>query len=305
MDKIRVLNIIFLLTYLPESSVYAGSHSLKYYFTVASMPHPGLPPYSIVGHVDDMQFARYTSETRQAQPLYKWMEQRLDAEHWEDMTKRGYHYENFHKQFTRLIHSLFNQTHSQAEDNILQVKFACEMHEDGSIGGYQEFGFNGMEFIVFDKERLVFVPAMNEAQFITQKWNSDQSIAQRQNNRIIHDCINWMKKYFTHGKNELEKKDPPSVKISSRESGNITKIHCQVYGFYPRAVDVKWVKNGVYDVYSEEAKQILPNPDGTFQIRVTAEVTPQVGVSYACHVDHESLDKVLIVKWGKRHMARI
>ncbi|XP_075692684.1 class I histocompatibility antigen, F10 alpha chain-like isoform X2 [Rhinoderma darwinii] len=89
----------------------------------------------------------------------------------------------------------------------------------------------------------------------------------------------------------------PGVKVTGRESGEVTKLHCQVYGFHPRAVDVKWMKNGIDEVRSYESTRVLPNPDGTYQIRVTAEVIPKEDDSYSCYVDHSSLEKPLLVKW--------
>uniref|UniRef100_A0A8C5QWN8 Ig-like domain-containing protein n=1 Tax=Leptobrachium leishanense TaxID=445787 RepID=A0A8C5QWN8_9ANUR len=88
----------------------------------------------------------------------------------------------------------------------------------------------------------------------------------------------------------------PEVKVSSRRSGSAMKLHCQVYGFYPRDVDVNWMKNGM-DIPSDEAKHVLPNSNGTYQIRVSVEVTPEDGASYSCYVDHSSLDEPLLVMW--------
>ncbi|KAE8588399.1 hypothetical protein XENTR_v10022510 [Xenopus tropicalis] len=88
---------------------------------------------------------------------------------------------------------------------------------------------------------------------------------------------------------------PPKVKVSSSESESGTKLHCRVYGFYPRDVEVKWIKNGRDEIHSEEAAQILPNPDGTYQIRVSVGVTPEGGATYSCHIDHSSLEKTLVV----------
>ncbi|CAJ0951311.1 unnamed protein product [Ranitomeya imitator] len=75
------------------------------------------------------------------------------------------------------------------------------------------------------------------------------------------------------------------------------KLHCQVYGFHPRSVDVKWMKNGEDEVHSYETTNILPNPDGTYQIRVSAEVTPKDGDRYGCYVDHSSLEEPLLIQW--------
>ncbi|XP_041429511.1 major histocompatibility complex class I-related gene protein-like isoform X2 [Xenopus laevis] len=100
---------------------------------------------------------------------------------------------------------------------------------------------------------------------------------------------------------------PPKVKVSSSESESGTKLHCWVYGFYPRDVEVKWIKNGRDEIYSEESAEILPNPDGTYQIRVSVEVTPEEGATYSCHVDHSSLEKTMVVPFepGHRSISRI
>ncbi|XP_075179247.1 class I histocompatibility antigen, F10 alpha chain-like isoform X3 [Anomaloglossus baeobatrachus] len=88
----------------------------------------------------------------------------------------------------------------------------------------------------------------------------------------------------------------PHVKVTGRETGGIMKLHCQVYGFHPRAVDVRWM-NGEDEVPSYETTNVLPNPDGTYQIRVSAEVTPKEGDRYSCYVDHSSLKEPLLVQW--------
>ncbi|CAJ0939695.1 unnamed protein product [Ranitomeya imitator] len=89
----------------------------------------------------------------------------------------------------------------------------------------------------------------------------------------------------------------PQVKVSGQEKGDTVKLHCQVYGFHPRAVDVKWMKNKEDEVHSYETTHVLPNPDGTYQIRVSAEVTPKDGDRYSCYVDHRSLEEPLYIVW--------
>ncbi|KAM4641996.1 LOW QUALITY PROTEIN: class I histocompatibility antigen, F10 alpha chain-like [Discoglossus pictus] len=234
-----------------------------------------------------MQIARYISETRGVQLFYKSMEDY--TKHWEMQTMIGQYYEDEHKNNVYLIQQLFNRTQ---DVYTYQVKFACELYEDGSIGGYEEFGVNGKEFIVFDKEKVVHVPMTKEAQLITQRWYG----AQREKLYMEQDCIEWIKKYLKYVNEDLERKVTPKVKVSSHQSDKVTRLHCRLYGVYPRAVDVKWVKNGVDD-NSEEDKQILPNPDGTFQIISTVDVTPEEGASYSCHVNHSSLKETLIVLW--------
>ncbi|KAM4019733.1 class I histocompatibility antigen, F10 alpha chain-like isoform 2-T2 [Anomaloglossus baeobatrachus] len=88
----------------------------------------------------------------------------------------------------------------------------------------------------------------------------------------------------------------PRVKVSGQEKGDTMKLHCQVYGFHPRAVDVRWM-NGEDEVPLYETTDVIPNPDGTYQIRVSAEVTPKEGDRFSCYVDHSSLEEPLLVQW--------
>ncbi|XP_053545542.1 major histocompatibility complex class I-related gene protein [Bombina bombina] len=285
------MRLLFLLSLLVPDAA-CDSHRLQYFVTTAPVPIPGLPKYSIIGYIDDMPYAKYTSETQSAEIFYKWLDEKTDPEHWKEMTQRAQNFERYHRDITRLIRVLFNQT---TDKHILQVKLECELHDDGTINGGLEFGYDGEEIIAFDKERVIFIPMHQEAQYITQKWNIDGMI--RNKDLIERDCIRWIKMYFRLGQNKLERKVPPKVEIFDHQSDTATKLHCLAYGFYPRAVDAKWVKNSKDDVYSDVAKQILPNPDGTYQIRVTVEVIPKNEDTYGCHIDHSSLNNPMIVLW--------
>ncbi|XP_053329354.1 major histocompatibility complex class I-related gene protein-like [Spea bombifrons] len=294
MDSLgKFLTLLVALLRLP-SAIYSESYSLNYYITMVSSPLPGLPLYSVIGYVDDVFFGKYTSDSRRARPALQWMAERVEPEHWQMLAQLGQYYENVHKIFMMQFRNLHNQTKGIS---VLQVKFACHKHEDGGIGGYLEFAFNGKEFVVFDKDNLIYIPGTHEAQVITEKWNNREFQGQRNKNLIEIECIGWMDKYVLHGKHYLLRKVPPQVKVTEKASGGVTKLLCHVYGFYPRDVDVKWMRNGADEVYSDEAKQILPNTDGTYQIRASVEVTPREGDSYSCNVDHSSLEKELIVPW--------
>ncbi|CAN2390498.1 Belongs to the MHC class I family [Pristimantis euphronides] len=122
---------------------------------------------------------------------------------------------------------------------------------------------------------------------------------QRQRNYLQDICIEWLRKYVEYGREELERRVQPKVKVSGQDTGDSLLLHCQVYGFHPRAVHVKWMKNGVDDVPTYQTTHTLPNPDGTYQTRVTAEVIPKEGDSYSCYVDHSSLAERLNIVWEK------
>nr|NP_001106381.1 major histocompatibility complex class I antigen precursor [Xenopus tropicalis]AAI61748.1 major histocompatibility complex class I antigen [Xenopus tropicalis]AAI67634.1 major histocompatibility complex class I antigen [Xenopus tropicalis]AAP36727.1 MHC class I antigen [Xenopus tropicalis] len=289
------VRLVPLLLTLGVSAVYSGSHSLRYYYTGVSDRAFGLPEFSIVGYVDETQIVRYSSDNGRAEPATQWMKQNEGPEYWDRQTQNSKGTEPVYKHNVKVAMDRFNQT---SGTHSLQYMYGCELREDGSTRGYEQFGYDGRELMALDTERWRYVPSMREAQLSTQKWNSPEvNEPERERNYLENICIPALKRYLGYGQAELERRVRPHVKISDHQSDDITELRCQAYGFYPREIDVKWVRNGRDDVHSDEAKEILPNPDGSYQLRVTAKVTPKEGDSYACHVDHSSLEEKLIVVW--------
>ncbi|XP_041098900.1 class II histocompatibility antigen, B-L beta chain-like, partial [Polyodon spathula] len=90
------------------------------------------------------------------------------------------------------------------------------------------------------------------------------------------------------------------IQRKARESAG-TDVICHVTGFYPREVEVNWVRDG--EAVLEEgvwSGEVLPNGDTTYQLRKILTVSPenQKKHSYSCQVHHASLDEKMDVKWA-------
>ncbi|XP_053330085.1 class I histocompatibility antigen, F10 alpha chain-like [Spea bombifrons] len=285
--------LMFLIVWV--SGVYSG-HSLRHYLTAVSSPGHGMPEFSMVGYVDGIQIENYNSDRGRAVPVARWME-KAGPEYWEGQTQKGRRLEADLKFSARTLMSRFNQTEGV---HFFQVRYGCELSDDGSTTGYDQHGYDGRDFVVLNTSQGVYIPIIAEAQTAAQRLNSPEVQAGKGVKYYLSvTCIEMLKKHIKNGREELERRVPPQIKILDQTSNGTTKLQCQVYGFYPRDVGVNWKKNGS-DVPSREAKQVLPNTDGTYQIRVTVEVTPEEGDSYSCHVDHGSLAEPLIVMWDPR-----
>ncbi|XP_040180865.1 class I histocompatibility antigen, F10 alpha chain-like [Rana temporaria] len=285
-----------ILIILGVSGGYCDSHSLRYYYTGVSSPGSGLAVFSSVGYVDDKEISNYNSDTRQNLPKTEWMK-KLGSEYWERNTQRGRSNEASFKYNVQTAMRRFNQT---GGIHIVQLMYGCELRDDGTTEGYMQFIYDGREFMYLDTQNGIFIPNMNEAQITTQRWNSpEMREGERRKNYVENICIEWLKKHINNGREDLEKRVPPEVKVwGHRQSDDVTRLQCLVYGFHPRPVDVKWVRNGTDHIPSYEMTPILPHPDGTYQIRVSVEVPTREGDSYSCHVDHSSLeDETLSVIW--------
>ncbi|NP_001088936.1 uncharacterized protein LOC496312 precursor [Xenopus laevis] len=297
-------HIVLLLFSLGVCAVHcAGSHTLQYHIALVATPTPGVPQSTITAYLDGLEYGRYDSNTRRARFLTPSLSSL--TEHLEMQTKYAQGFEVIQKHKMEFLMGYLNKTNDKREFHVYQRKFACELHEDGTVSGYEEIAYDGKEVMMFDKVRVVYVPATQEVLTMTQQWNRHYDHAKINKIYMENECIQHMKLYLPYISVYLERKVQPKVKISSSESDGERILHCWAYGFYPRDVEVKWIKNGRDEIYSEEATQILPNPDGTYQIRVSVEVTPEEGTTYSCHVDHSSLEKTLVVPFEFNNISTI
>ncbi|KAG9469693.1 class I histocompatibility antigen, F10 alpha chain-like [Eleutherodactylus coqui] len=286
------LRVLLILCVSPL--VYPDSHSLRYYYTGVSAPGSGLPEFSAVGYVDDQQIDLYNSDIKKNIPVASWMRNK-DAEYWRRETETARRTEPLFKHDVRTAMSRFNETQGL---HFYQVTYGCELGDDGSIRGYEQHGYDGREFLFLDTQTWMYAATMKQALVTTQRINSHEIQAGKMSKHYLEDeCISALKELMEYGREDLEKRVRPQVKVSGRDSDDIMMLHCLVYGFHPRAVDVKWMKNEVDDVPTYQTTHVLPNPDGTYQIRVSVEVTPKEGDSYSCYVDHSSLGAPLLVNW--------
>ncbi|XP_073454366.1 class I histocompatibility antigen, F10 alpha chain-like [Aquarana catesbeiana] len=288
--------IPLILIILGVSGVECDSHSMRFYTTAVSSPGSGLPVFSIVGYVDDKEITNYNSDTRQRLPKTEWMK-KLGSDYWERNTQIGQNNEAVSKHDVQTAMSRFNQT---GGIHIVQEMYGCELRDDGTTEGYDQYGYDGRDFMSLDTQRWIWIPTMNEAQITTQRWNSPEvRVGERDKNYLENECIEFLQKHINNGREDLEKRVRPEVKVwGHHQSDDVTRLQCLVYGFHPRPVEVKWVRNGEDHVPSDEMSPILPHPDGTYQIRVSVEVPTREGDTYSCHVDHSSLkDETLSVIW--------
>uniref|UniRef100_A0A8C5MMB0 Ig-like domain-containing protein n=1 Tax=Leptobrachium leishanense TaxID=445787 RepID=A0A8C5MMB0_9ANUR len=287
-----LLLLLPLLLMVRVSGVYSG-HSLLYFQTMESTPGYELQEHIEVGYVDGVEITRYSSDVRRLVPVAPWM-QKMEPEYWESETHRCRGNEAEMKYHGRIELTRLNKTGGY---QYVQWMYGCELRDDGSTRVYYQFGLEGKDFFVLDSDRWILIPLTGQAHITTERLNGpDERLAERNKDYLEDKCFRWMRGYLKIGKEQLERRVPPEVKVSDQTVNGVTKLHCQVYGFYPRDVDVNWMKNGI-DVPSYEAKHILPNSDGTYQIRVTAEVAAEDREGHSCHVDHASLDQTLTVKW--------
>ncbi|XP_078496418.1 major histocompatibility complex class I-related protein 1-like [Lissotriton helveticus] len=258
-----------------------GSHFLSYSFSFLSEPLIGVPQYSVVGYVDDVPIIGYTSESGSAGPRAPWMERITDEEpqYWEES---GETFEEVKEMLNDSLKDLMEQKNQPMGLHVFQTIAGCELRDDGTAKWVEQYAYDGSRNATLD-----------QAVDTENRGNSEELI----------DCIQNLKYLLKYGEESLLRKVAPQTSVSQTKTGNHTFLIGYAYGFYPREIEVKWVRNNVEMPW--KSSEILPNPDGTYQVRTTVEVQKGDDVStYEYNVNHISLLETKAVMYGKYSPVR-
>uniref|UniRef100_A0A670ZJQ9 Ig-like domain-containing protein n=1 Tax=Pseudonaja textilis TaxID=8673 RepID=A0A670ZJQ9_PSETE len=171
-----------------------------------------------------------------------------------------------------------------------QVNLGCELRQDGSKGGFLHYGYDGMDFISFDKETLRWVTAQSQAQKVKEEWEEDPRWSQESKVFLEETCIAWLQRYLNSGNSGLValSAEPPVGKVTHKvEDERLEVLTCQAFGFYPKEIQAIWTRDGEACKYETRLKNVAPNSDGTYYVQLSIEIDPKERDHFRCHLEHE------------------
>ncbi|KAL3971778.1 calcium-dependent secretion activator [Sarotherodon galilaeus] len=191
----------------------------------------------------------------------------------------------------------------------IQVFRGCEWDDETEeINIFTIFGYNGEEFIAFDKETETWTAATPEAEIPKQNLNGNKARIQDLKAFSV-TCPRLLKIYFNYAKSFLQRKVPPSVYLL--QTSPSSPVSCHATGFYPNRAMMFWRKDGEEVHEGVVHREMLLNQDGTFQMHIDlniSSVTPEDWRRYDCVFQLSGikedvaigLEKSLIrTNWGK------
>ncbi|NXN33912.1 HA1F protein, partial [Nycticryphes semicollaris] len=88
--------------------------------------------------------------------------------------------------------------------------------------------YDGRDFIAFDVDTMTFTAADAAAQITKRKWEGE-NVAERRKHYLETTCVEWLRKYVSFGQAVLERKEPPTVRVSGKEAHGTLTLHCRAY----------------------------------------------------------------------------
>ncbi|CAL8239219.1 unnamed protein product, partial [Gadus morhua 'NCC'] len=245
-------------------------HSLQYFYT-ASSGLSTFPEFIAVGMVDGLQFEYYDSNIQRIVLKQDWMDQltRYDPDYLERTTASFLVAQQSFKAFIGNAKKLFNQT---GGIHVYQEMFGCEWDdEDGTTDGYEQYGYDGEDFIALDLKTLTWVAPVPQALPTKQRWDQDKARNEHKKNYYTKECVDLLKKHLAYGKSILQRTERPRVSLLQRSPSS--PVVCHATGFYPDRVVVFWRRDGQELHEWVDPGEVLPNHDGTFQVSVDLDLT--------------------------------
>ncbi|XP_076005934.1 class I histocompatibility antigen, F10 alpha chain-like isoform X2 [Genypterus blacodes] len=282
-------------------------HSLRY-FETASSQVPNFPEFVAVGYVNDLQIVHYDSNTQRAELKQDWMSKVTadDPQYLEGETGRCMGNQQVNKVDIETLKRRFNQTGGV---HINQWMYGCEWDDEtGEVKGYDQFGYDGDDFISLDLQSLSYVAAKQQAFITKMKWDNDKADLAQRKHYYTQECPEWLKKYVTYGQSTLKRTVLPSMSLLQKSPSS--PVTCHASGFFPNRIMMFWEKDGEEVHEGVEPGVSLPNHDGTFQRSVDLDlssVPPADWEKYECvfkisgaQVPPVKLDpKKIRTNWGR------
>uniref|UniRef100_B2G3A4 MHC class I antigen n=7 Tax=Macaca TaxID=9539 RepID=B2G3A4_MACFA len=290
---------------LALTQTWAGSHSLRYFYTSMSRPGRGQPRFIAVGYVDDTQFVRFDSdaESPREEPRAPWMEQE-GPEYWDQNTRSYKADTQNYREGLRTLLRYYNQ--SEAGSHTLQTMYGCDLGPDGRLlRGYDQFAYDGRDYIALNEDLSSWTAADMAAQNTQRKWEAAGE-AERLRTYLEGRCVESLRRYLENGKETLQRADPPKTHVTHHPvSDHEATLRCWALGFYPAEITLTWQRDGEDQTQDTELVETRPAGDGTFQKWAAVVVPSGKEQRYTCHVQHEGLPEPLTLRWEPSSQSTI
>uniref|UniRef100_A0A2K5TWF8 Ig-like domain-containing protein n=1 Tax=Macaca fascicularis TaxID=9541 RepID=A0A2K5TWF8_MACFA len=265
--------LLLLSGILALTKTWAGSHSMRYFYTTVSRPGRGEPRFISVGYVDDTQFVRFDSdaESPREEPRAPWMEQE-GPEYWEEQTRIAKANAQTDRADLGILRGYYNQ--SEAGSHTIQTMYGCDLGPDGRLlRGYYQDAYDGKDYIALNRD--------------LRSWTAADMAAQ-------------------NTKREAYLEDSPKTHVTHHPvSDHEATLRCWALGFYPAEITLTWQRDGEDQTQDTELVETRPGGDGTFQKWGAVVVPSGEEQRYTCHVQHEGLPEPLTLRWEPSSQSTI
>ncbi|XP_062049663.1 T-cell surface glycoprotein CD1a-like [Lepus europaeus] len=214
----------------------------------------------------------------------------------------------FHSHFGRYITEVHNFAKQLKYEYpfVFQYATGCELHSGKASAGFLRKAYQGTDLLSFQNKSWVPSPqGGSRAKATCRLLNSLVGLTEIVHRALSYTCPRFLLSVLDAGKADIQQKVKPEAWLSSGPSpgpGRLLLV-CHVSGFYPKPVWVMWMR-GDQEQPRTQPRDLLPNADRTWYLRVTLDVAAGEASGLSCRVKHSSLgDQDIILYWDHHSPA--
>ncbi|KAG7238101.1 hypothetical protein INR49_031293, partial [Caranx melampygus] len=258
-------------------------HSLKFFITTSNGV-PNIPESEVSVLVDELEVLHCNTVRKSVETKQEWMKLFLcnNPDRLKEYT--GECFEVLPHILKDRLNNIIQRLHQRGAAHTLQWMRGCEWDEETEkVTGFNQYGYDGEDFMSLDFETLTWVAQKSEALSTKRIWDADEGRIKRIENFCTYTCPDWLKEYVKYGKSTLLRTVHPSVSLLQKTPSS--PVSCHATGFYPHEAKMFWTKDGEELREDVTRGEILPNHDETFQMSVDlniSSVRPEDRWRYEC-----------------------
>ncbi|XP_033182118.1 major histocompatibility complex class I-related gene protein-like [Anabas testudineus] len=288
------MELVFLLSLLPVT--HSVKHSLTFFLTTSSGLQT-VPEFMAAAVVDGVQVGSCDSTNLNAETKQDWAKELVDDnnEHLEQYTQACTINHPAVKLMLEMLKRVFKHP---GGFHVLQDMHGCEQDDNKVFTVFYHLGYNGEHLASLDNSTQTWEHAKLSDNHKNQ-WDTYFTLMQRVE-FLRHTCPQLLMYYLKYGNSTLQRKVLPSVSLLQKTPSS--PVSCHATGFYPDRASMFWRKDGEEIHEDVDHGEILPNHDGTFQMRVDlniSSVKPEDWSRYDCVFQISGVKKDVITKLDK------
>uniref|UniRef100_A0A672L1I9 Ig-like domain-containing protein n=1 Tax=Sinocyclocheilus grahami TaxID=75366 RepID=A0A672L1I9_SINGR len=278
-----------------QSFCFSAHHSLSLFSTYIQ-GETQFPKFSYITTLDDITVGYYNSETYFPKGNTTNEDDVIDSDYIKGIS--DYMYNSFVRRSSNTILSLIFLTGL----DVYQTLVVCELLEldkPGKMLTKDAAGGCTTDELCYFNNHFTYTVTVNITQEVLKPHLEE---FKQKYEKFYHKvCIDTLRNYLKKRENEINRKEKPRVRFiqkANSDSGGI-RLSCLATGFYPRHINMTLFRDGqpVAD-HEITGGDLLPNADGTYQMRKSLEISAADKHKYTCSVTHLSLDNKLDVTLG-------
>ncbi|KAL1247307.1 hypothetical protein QQF64_022683 [Cirrhinus molitorella] len=294
-NHLQTINTFYVIVYLlfVPTSVLTGSHSYCMLLTYIKGEMP-FPEFSATFMLDDVIVGHYNTETKIyiARGNTSNEDDVVDPNHFKAISE--------HLQNHLMDRSTYlKPTNSTEGPLVYQLMGVCELFENAESGQLVTkgaFGGSTTDELRFSDGKFTIRYTVN---YTAQEIKPFLDLTRLRHEHLYYPaCIETLRKYLKTRGTQVNRKVKPRVRLIQRASSDSGRscVICLATGFYPRHINLTLFRDEQLVADHEiTGGDLLPNGDGTYQMRKSLEISAADKHKYTCSASHLSLDNKLDV----------